>query len=241
MKGLLSKSGEIANELFQIGSDKKEYRAYAYRALSTYFFYIGNLKEAYKFASVQGLKYANLKNGRERAKYDINEPYISCLGYRALILRLMNKRKQSLIELSKMADVANKINHPHTSIVATFISVMIWQFEGNKSKTKKGSENLINLCILHGVRLWKIAGEILYNWADTKKNSIRQLEIAIEDWTETGAVLFMPYWKGLLADKYLDEKKNPKEALFVVDQIINYTESWWQAELWRIKALAYFD
>lgn len=240
MKGALSKSGEIANQLAEISSTRAAYKVYANRALATYLFYIGNFKESYKVASVGGLKYITIEEGRERAKFDINEPYISCLGYCALSLRIMNKRKMCSNFLKEMIEAANEISHPHTLIVATFISTMVWQFEGNKTKTKSEAENLIKLCIQYGVRLWKIAGEILYNWADSNRDSTKLLERGIENWLETGAVLFMPYWKGLLGDKYLEGKRKPKEALLIVEEGINYTESWWQAELWRIKGLCVF-
>jgi hypothetical protein len=246
VRGELNKSGSIASTILYLCQkiDHVDLYPLAYRALASNAYYMGDFEKANKY-SLEGLSHRVTRaQATHNAILDINDPSISCLGYRALSLWFLGDSPQALIDSSEAISRARNLDHPHTLAITLLIGSMVYQFERDFSGVEKTTSELVSLCAERGFSLWRKAGEILLLWGQTmcgRKVRSNQKLIAgiIEEWLRTDAELFTPYWYGLLAECFLSTGSKKRAYSAANAGLLlskKNSERWWDVELLRLRA-----
>jgi hypothetical protein len=243
VRGKLIKSGEMANQLLSLSRGKPTLASAARRAIATNFFYMGEFEKCEIHAKKGIIKYARSGDALENAQLDINEPSISCSGYLSLCLWFQGKPDESLKKANKTVKMAEELEHNHTIAVIMLIRAMVHQFRDEASEAEVAASALVDFCVKNGFLLWKISGQIVRDWAiskrigDTRISNIQQL---ISEWKENHAELFLPYWYGLLSDICL-QNNDIKAGIEAAKEGLRYAEAncehWWDCDLHRILGL----
>lgn len=250
VRGELDKSQDLAEGTYilceKIGN--LDFMPLAYRALATNYYYMGNFSKANQYAQKGNVLYFNPQQAIQNAEFDINEPSISCLGYSALSLWFLGFQDQARNQCIQAVQQSIVLKHPHTLAITLLINAMVQQFCKDVIKVEKASQELIAHCTEHGFSLWRKAGEIMQLWSQALagKNALkcrREMQRIIDEWQRTNAELFLPYWFGLLGEVCL-VGKNTKAAHKAINMGLKFSsknkEQWWEAELYRLKAKAFF-
>ena len=209
MRGQLNISGKIASEILDLCLRQNPiYRPFAYRAVSTNYFYEGDFIESQKYAKLGIIKYTNIDQALINAQFDVNEPVLSCIGYVGLCSWFLGEPDKAKKIAEETYNKSKKLDHMHTLVVALFIKTLIYLYRMDKEESVELSKELIQLSSDYGFALWKIAGEIIHGWAIDNNEGILEIDEGIKRWETTGARLFSPFWRALLAEQYLKFKKS---------------------------------
>lgn len=245
LRGQLDKSGAIAHQLYELGEQLGEpsLAPSIYRALATNMYYVGNFTDCDQYA-VKGLTtYSTEQEALVSAQRDVNEPNISCMGYRALVRWFLGHPDEARHLIDETLGLARRLAHAHTIAITMLIDSMIWQFCRNYEQAARSAQDLINYCSASGFQLWRIAGEIIYLWGTshqpTSSNDAPiRISASIDEWFGAGAGLFSPYWYGMLADLYLT-RGMAYDGLRAVHHGLEHSrrngEHWWDAQLLIVK------
>ena len=204
MKGDLANNKIISDEILLYSDTNKKYRTVARRALCTYYFYSGQFENCITEANLCEDAYdPSIKN--ELAQLDLNEPYLSCKGYRCMANYLLGNYT-SLSEISAVVKEAEALGHAHTIIVVMLMKLMMEQYSEDFTNLMADAQEMISICSSNGFNQWECSAKILLYWARAKngvdKASIKLLIYEVELWESFGAKLFLPYWYYLISDAY---------------------------------------
>lgn len=242
MHGQLDISGKVAHEMLDLCDEKNvKYKVFAYRAVATNFYYTGDFARSKYYAELGVVQYDNPDEALRNAQFDVNEPSISCLGYVGLNSWFLGEPNKAKSISRETVVQSENLGHKHTLVVAIYIDTLVDQYSRNSVGTQQLAKKLIDLSSEYGFALWRIAGEMLYGWSMDHEESIRQIENGLMDWEATGARLFSPYWRALLAERYLYfgyYKEAFSQADIGLSMANKNNDRHWEAELYRIKAEA---
>jgi hypothetical protein len=249
LRGELAESGKLAEDvlsLCQFLGDPSLVPA-AQRALATNAYYTGQFREAEAYAALGEVDYASAQQALRSANLDVNEPGISCSGYRALCFWFLGRAHDAENLAVDTIRKAIALDHPHTLAITRLIKVMIHHFCRDLDAVQKEAQELMDLCAERDFVLWRVAGEIFHAYSACMKESVRReqsmsrLEENIAGWMEMDAMLFTPYWHALLAECSLqvgDTDRAVKAAARGLEISDLTGERWWDAELHRLKGEA---
>ena len=180
------------------------------------------------------------------AHLDLNEPSLSCQGYLALAKWFLG----DMAGADSLATEAKEycldvLGEGHTAVILLLIRAMIFQFEGDSATLKVEADELAELATKKGFTIWRTAGEILKQWALSKsidsEEIFENLRELVLDWKCAEARLFLPYWHALTAEVALG-LAHLDQALAEISHGLEAAsangEHWWDAELFRLRALA---
>lgn len=225
MIGNLSATKKFSDILVKISNSVCKYKTVAYRALCTYYFYHGDLNMCIKEADNCEKEYDS-NNAVELANLDLNEPYLSCLGYKCMAMYLQGEKDTQIKEI---IEESYKFNHTHTLVVMLLMQIMIEQYANNYKLVNSISQEMIEICADNGFNQWECSAKILQYWSAIHlenrngRKFVKYIEYQIDLWKSFGAKLFLPYWYLLLADgchscgilseykKYMREARNIQE------------------------------
>jgi len=237
LKGHLTKSKELADEVESITNIHTKYKVLSDRALSSYYFYVGDFRKSLTYSN-QTIKIYPKKVALKYANLDLNEPMISCKGYTALNKWFLGEHEESISLALDTVNEAKELNHMHTEIIAIFILCLIYQLKEDKENLSINANRLKNRCTQFGFPLWEIAAKILIHWTKTNESSISQMEDEIKEWHQMGGNLFSSYWLLLQSDKLL-EFGNNKDAIAIAQKALSYSEQWCHLKLYKNLAYSY--
>lgn len=230
MIGNLSETKKFSERLVKISHSVCKYKTVAYRALCTYYFYHGDLNMCIIEAD-NCEKEFDFNNAVELANLDLNEPYLSCLGYKCMAMYLQGKKDTQIKEIIKESYI---FNHTHTLVVMLLMQIMIEQFANNYNLVYSISQEMIEICADNGFNQWECSAKILQYWSaihlkkENGRNFLKYIKYQIDLWKSFGAKLFLPYWYLLLADGcrscgiLSEHKKYMKEAYNIQEKTSEY-------------------
>lgn len=146
------------------------------------------------------------------------------------------KRTNAALEL------ARKLAHPQTLVVAGHFAAQLHQLRGEVSLTCERAREAVELADEYGMELWLAYGSIELAWAEAElgktKTGIERIERAITSYESTGARLWSSYTMLLLADQ-LAKAGRVEEGLATIAKALTYAEQSGEKhslpELYRMK------
>jgi hypothetical protein len=248
LRGQLRRSAGICRQLRQL-CDKISTEAATKateRAFAANFFYNVKFDLCEKHARAGDIPLRNRMQGLKEAHRDLNDPGLSCRGYRALALWMLGKTGDAhTLSREVKADTLD-LGHGHTTAIILLITAMVAQFGLDHKGVHQEAGELYDLTTDKGYFIWGIAAQILKAWAAANEDPsptsyLEEIRQYRWEWTQNEARLFLPYWYGLAAEVAL-RAKQPDDALEEIDAGLYAAEQngehWWDAELYRLKALA---
>ncbi len=251
LRGDLARSLGVARELERNAGEADPMVA---RALASTLFYTGHFETTARYAAVGDVQYPPAQ-ALANARLDVNDPAVSCAGYLGLAQTLLGAMGDGLDNAARAARSARALEHGHTWAVAQLMLTMVHQFRREPQLVVSEASKLTQICSAGGFDLWRIAGEILEAWAHAyttgQHDATSILESKIAQWRAMGALLFLPYWYGLLADVAIagvpdigpgstngSSQGTADKALDLGLSMSQQTgETWWDPELRRLRAI----
>ncbi|MGI9452536.1 MAG: ATP-binding protein [Geminicoccaceae bacterium] len=139
-------------------------------------------------------------------------------------------------------ELARRLEHPGSLVVALVIQVIIQQMTGDVDAVENSGNEFGALADRHGMARFAPVSRIMLGWVDACRNegqsAIDKMKSGIESLESTGGLMRLTYYKGLLADA-LWRIDNVEAALATVDDGIEFVkatgEGWYLPELHRLK------
>jgi predicted ATPase len=138
--------------------------------------------------------------------------------------------------------LARGLEHPGSLVVALVIQVIIQQMTGDIDAVEYSSQEFGALADRHGMARFAPVSRVMLGWVDACRNegqrAIDNMKGGIEGLENTGGLMRLSYYKGLLADAFYCIG-NVDTALATVDDGIAFVKStgegWYLPELYRLK------
>lgn len=248
LRGALKKSAFICEQLRSL-SEKLQTEAATKateRAFAANYFYTGQFALCDQHATSGDIPLRNKAQGFSEAHRDLNDPSLSCRGYRALALWLLGDTVEATKVAGQVKQDATHLGHPHTKAIILLITAMVAHFSGRPQEVQNEATELYDLTSEKGYFIWRIAAQILKAWAAANEDPnpssyLAEIRKARREWTQNEARLFLPYWYGIGADVALMSTRADQaleETERGLDAALENGEHWWDAELLRLKAIA---
>ena len=134
---------------------------------------------------------------------------------------------------------ARSLAHPYSLAIALAYAAVTWQLMGDRERLVQAAEEVEALGARHGFAYYPAWSLVLTGWADDDAAGTARIERGLADLRAAGAFARMPYWLGLLAERYAD----PQRARSVLDAAVVTARArgdrWWLPELLRKRALRF--
>lgn len=139
-------------------------------------------------------------------------------------------------------ELARRLEHPGSLVVALVIQVIIQQMTGDLDAVEHSSDEFGTLADRHGMARFVPVSRIMLGWLDVcrsqRPQSIDTIRGGIEALESIDGLMRLSYYKGLLADAYR-RVGDIKAAMDTVDDSIRFVEAkgegWYLPELHRLK------
>jgi predicted ATPase len=173
------------------------------------------------------------------------DPKVVCLDYLARALFPMGYVVQALERSDEATEVARRTGHRNSLALPLFFGGILQQLCGRADDVAWRAEELLKLALDERFKLWAAGARILRGWVDDRRSSDGAGEAlvrrGVEEWTATGAVFMVPYFRTLLAEMRIGAGA-ADEALPILDdalaRIERSGERWFEAEVHRMKGRA---
>jgi class 3 adenylate cyclase/tetratricopeptide (TPR) repeat protein len=169
-------------------------------------------------------------------------PGVYAVSYGAVVLWMRGYPDQALGRLCTALELAQTLAHPLSLAWALRFAASLYQQCRDASAVLAQSEALIGLATEQGFAQYVAMGTMLQGWGTSERGQgeqgMQQIRHGLDLWRALGATLGQPYWLALLAEAYGKggqadtAHRVVEEALALIQQT---RESWWEAELYRLK------
>ena len=169
-------------------------------------------------------------------------PGVYALSYGAVALWMRGYPDQALVRLCTALELAQTLAHPLSLAWALRFAAGLHQQCRDVAAVLEQSEALIGLATEQGFAHYVAMGTMLHGWGTSERGQVEQgipqIRHGLDLWRALGAMLGQPYWLALLAEAYGKggqadtAHRVVEEALALIKQT---RESWWKAELYRLK------
>ncbi len=186
----------------------------------------GNLRKA--------VALTKLSVGSQTASQDISagqrfgqDPFVTILGLGAVSQLLLGKVSTSLISINRSLSVARQVGHPYTIAETLKLASVYEQLSGNMVQLRTHCEEAIALSKRYEFDGVLATHEILLGFANVvtygDKSRIAIMERNLEIYEQKYGLLFLPYFRSLLAQAHLHLGQY-QEAFDVADIILEEIE-----------------
>jgi predicted ATPase len=149
---------------------------------------------------------------------------------------------QALHHAEAVKKIAEEVSHPLSLAQALCFGATLWEHCRDNKKAWEMAEMLIPLCREHDLALWLAWGMVFRGWSlmeqGQEETGVEELRQGIAQWQATGAEVWLPYFRSLLAKAY-GKAGRREEGLQVLTEALAVTsangEAWFDAELYRLK------
>jgi hypothetical protein len=248
LRGLLKKSRRWCEKLMRraITTQEPIHLAAAYRAFAANDFYEGRFETCYKDAVSGENQPVTGAEAWEGAHHDVNEPVVSCKGYRALALWFLGDEAAASVVADEAYGSALALKHGHSIAIVALIRCMVAHLRGDFEAVRSAANDMLSIAVEKGFTVWTLAAELFVVAADVRrgdrsKNALDEMESRIKEWMNCEAELFVPYWFGILAEAALTGHYFARAERAVekgLRSAANRGEHWWDVELLRLRAAA---
>lgn len=241
--GEMHLSLEISHQLMQLAEslNNNALIMQAHRALGAVLVLMGRCEEALKHIEEGAALCAAPENHSYNAFVVLDTKVMfDCFAAKALLE--LGSPEQSVERLSTGLELARKLGHPQTLVVAQHVAAQIHQRRGEPALTCKFAKEAMELSAEYGLELWRACGIIECGWAEAELGNsqagIEQIERGIALHESMGSKLRLPYFLGLLADQQAKAKR-VQDGLATITKAITIAEQTGEgfsiAELYRIR------
>ena len=230
----------MGRELLTIAEslDDANLRLDAHRAIGEPLLHLGELAEARSHLEQAAALLGPMRRGSIAEIRDLSAP--ACLSYLSWTLWMLGHADQALRESEHAIALARDVEDPHNLALALAFSAQTRVFRRDTARGREEARAAIALATEHGFPQWKAIGEVLEGWAIASDGAselgILQMRHGLASHLEIVGSVMRPVWLGLLADALIAAGKND-EAAAVLDEATTAAneETWWNAELLRLK------
>ena len=244
----LTVSGHLSHKLLSMAkqSIREDFKCAAQRALCTNYFYTGEFEKCSLHAEIGYSVNLKSADALSRAHLDLNEPKLSCRGYYALAEWFLGRSNSALAIAEELKIESLQLAHGHTTTILSLIRTMIFHFMKQPKEVRLEADKMRQVSTENGFFIWRTAADFFSLWSEFQlerphKLRLQQYEHALQEWRLAEARLFSPYWYGMIAESAQAICEWPKVmdvALAGLKASKESGEHWWDAELFRLQALA---
>ena len=188
-----------------------------------------------------------LYDAREHLRHALtygDDPGVGCLSYAGLALWFLGYPDQAAEKIRAACQLAEALTHPFSLAYALIGAAWLHQFRREPEAARAHAEAAVALSVEHGFPLREAQGTIIGGWAlaalGEKEEGIARIRRGLGAFQATGAALNRTYYLALLAETYA-ESGRPDEGVAVLGEAFAIVEgggeSWWEAELYRLRGV----
>jgi class 3 adenylate cyclase/tetratricopeptide (TPR) repeat protein len=201
----------------------------------------GRFLSAEKFYQESVIHYDQIEDKNIGLKFG-QDPYVTIEGMGAVNGLIRNHKVRSRLRLENSIRVARSIGHPYTIVEALRLAAVYEQISGDLDRLKDLADEAIEISEKFGFEGLLAASNIFLAYSDiVDSRNPRAIPGIIENldrYREKYALLFYPYFQGLLAESYLylgrfeEAFTEANQVLYLIDK---YGETWVQVPMMHIK------
>ena len=234
---------EVGEQLLHLAKRQQDsallVEAHTRYGLSLYLY--GELDLALEYLE-QGLKLYDVRQHGTLAFRYGQDPGVMGLCYTAIVLWSLGYPERARINLENGLRLAHELAHPNTLAYAFYVASALSVLRRDEEEARKHAEVLMTLATKHEFPYWHTRGSVYLGWAlaiqGQLSEGINTLREGIDACQKTGAEMWQPYFRGLLADLYRGSGQPEKGLASIATALsmMNTTrEQVSEAELWRLK------
>jgi predicted ATPase len=167
---------------------------------------------------------------------------VMSLSWLAHIYFLLGYPERALAMDAKVPAYVGAVAHPNTTAVAASWGCMFHQLYRNREKALAQAEEAMRLSAEQGFPLYLAAGTVVRGWALADAGQVEagvaEIGKGLADYGATGALMWSPYFLGLLAEA-LDRAGRVGDGLKAVAEALSLAERtgvrWIEADLHRLR------
>ena len=169
---------------------------------------------------------------------------VGCLVFGALCDWHLGEIGSCRGTMAEAISLAKELKDMHSLAHALYHAAILANLEGNTAEVERLASDAIELSARQNFALWLAGGEVLRGWArgagGEPAEGLAGIDDGIENWTATGAILWVSYFLALKAEAlYLADRTS--EALEAIKEAEGLAETrsehWWSAELHRLRGV----
>jgi tetratricopeptide (TPR) repeat protein len=202
----------------------------------------GRFSSAEKFYYKSVIHYDEVEDRNIGIRFG-QDPYVTIEGMGAVNKLIRGHKVPSRLRLEKSVQVARRIGHPYTIVEALRLAAVYEQISGDMDQLKDIAEEAIEISEKFGFEGLLAASNIFLAFSDIANSrnphAIPKIIENLDRYREKYALLFYPYFQGLLAKSYLNLNLFEDaftESNHVLQLIDKYGETWVQVPMMQIKA-----
>jgi predicted ATPase/class 3 adenylate cyclase len=167
---------------------------------------------------------------------------VACLSYQGWALWFLGYPDEARKRTNGALALAHRLAHPVSTAAVANIACWVYQFLRDRQAARAQADAAAALSTEQEFALWRAMAMVGQGWAACEEgrpgDGITQLGAGLSALRSAGAEVLMPYFLSLLAQAYAGVGQ-VAEALSILAEaqtVIDHSgESWWQAELYRLK------
>jgi predicted ATPase len=167
---------------------------------------------------------------------------VSCQVFALWLLWLLGYPDQAMQQTQTVKRLADELAHPFSLAQALSFGGQLYVNLGVLPQVRQMADALLTVCDQHDFTLWQASGLGLQGWVLVEEGhepeGITKLRQCITNWRATGADIWLPLMRAMLAEAYR-KAKQPQDGLAVITEALEATqkngEAWYDAELYRLK------
>lgn len=171
-----------------------------------------------------------------------HDPAAVGLTHMSWALWLLGYPDRALRKCQEGEALAQRLNHPYTSLTVAAFATWVYQFTRNPQKVEELASQSISISTEHGFVFYRAYGLIMRGWALVERGCVSeglaQIRDGLDEYRINGGASIKPSFIALLAESYgkLGRFEQALNALAEAQDLADESEErWWQAELHRMK------
>jgi predicted ATPase len=240
---------ELAEQLFSLAQRKQEpiLLMEGHWAMGETLYSLGELLQAQEHQEETITRY-NLDAYQAYGFRAVQDPGLSSRYFNAATLWLLGYPDSALKQITDTLALAQELSYPFDLASTFFFAGILHQFRRQPEGVQARAEAVLALAEKYGFTLLSSWGTILRGWALTQQGQgeagVEQLHRGLAAFQATGAGAGQPHYLALLAEAYR-QVGHPEKGLRALDEALTVVdksgESWWEAELYRLKGELLLD
>ncbi|MEZ2126833.1 MULTISPECIES: AAA family ATPase [unclassified Sinorhizobium] len=239
VRGHLTRAGKLSAELLELvarGSDLVR-QADAHHALGFNLFHLGEHGLALSHLEAARSEIERAGDPAEAFAAGVNI-HVHGRAYASHVNWHLGFVDRALLTVGEAIDVARRIDHPFSRVVALAYAAMLHQFRREPAMVRLHADTAGALCAEYGFSYYLAWAAIMDGWASAEEGDLERgivrLRDGLRDLRATGAGLRLPYYLAILGDLYVKAQRLDEAgaALGEADAIAErHGESWANARL----------
>jgi class 3 adenylate cyclase/predicted ATPase len=167
---------------------------------------------------------------------------VACVCHAAWALWFLGYPDRARRRIVEGLGLAHQTSHPISKAAAANIACWVYQLLRDHDAAREQAEAAVELSTEREFEFWRAMGMMGLGWATVQQGSldegIPQILTSLQAVRSTDGKVLMPYFLGLLAQAYAgaERKEEALRALAESEAALDASgETWWQAELYRLK------